>query len=80
MAGPLPPFCGGEGGGKRVVRCCRGEGSEGGRLGLLAWIPGWDSWLDLATTRSPTPFGAVPWARRGFTAEFGMGSGGARAL
>jgi hypothetical protein len=37
-------------------------------------------WLDLATTRSPTPFGAVPWARRGFTAEFGMGSGGSRAL
>lgn len=41
---------------------------------------GWGCWPDLATTRSPTPFGAVPWARRGFTAEFGMGSGGARAL
>jgi hypothetical protein len=39
-----------------------------------------DFWLDLAATRSPTPFGAVPWARRSFTAEFGMGSGGASAL
>ena len=40
----------------------------------------WGCWPDLATTRSPTPFGAVPWALRGFTAEFGMGSGGSRAL
>ena len=37
-------------------------------------------WLGLATTRSPTVRTAVPWARRGFTAEFGMGSGGAPAL
>ena len=29
--------------------------------------------VDLAATYSPTPGGAVPWARRGFTAEFGMG-------
>ena len=29
--------------------------AAGGGLGLPAWTPGWDSWLDLATTRSPTP-------------------------
>ena len=52
----------------------RDEGAAGGPGG------GGGPWPDLATTRSPTPFGAVPWARRGFTAEFGMGSGGARAL
>ena len=23
--------------------------------GGWVWTPGWDSWLDLATTRSPTP-------------------------
>jgi len=39
-----------------------------------------DASLDLATTRSPTLRRAVPWARCGFTAEFGMGSGGARTL
>ncbi len=38
----------------------------------------WRFWSDLATTRSPTHRRAVPWARCGFTAEFGMGSGGAR--
>ena len=32
-----------------------------------------------AATYSPAPWGAVPWALRGFTAEFGMGSGGAPA-
>ena len=50
-----------------------------GRLSVLCSLfsdP--DASLGLATTRSPTPFGAVPWARCGFTAEFGMGSGGAR--
>ena len=36
--------------------------------------------MDLAATYSPAPCGAVPWALRGFTAEFGMGSGGAPAL
>ena len=35
---------------------------------------------DLAATRSPTDRTAVPWALRSFTAEFGMGSGGASAL
>src|SRR4029450_7584702 len=39
-----------------------------------------DGWPDLATTRSPTLRRAVPWARCGFTAEFGMGAGGARTL
>jgi hypothetical protein len=39
-----------------------------------------NSWLDLAVTRSPTLLRAVPWAQRSFTAEFGMGSGGASAL
>ena len=53
-------------GGKRVVRA----GREG------RWR---NCWLGLATTRSPTVRTAVPWARRGFTAEFGMGSGGAPA-
>ena len=46
-------------------------GPGGGRLG---------GWLDLAVTRSPTLKRAVPWAQRSFTAEFGMGSGGASAL
>ena len=50
----------------------RGAGSES--CGPRGRCPG------LATTRSPTLRRAVPWARRGFTAEFGMGSGGARAL
>jgi hypothetical protein len=36
--------------------------------------------LDLAATYSPTSWDAVPWAQPGFTAEFGMGSGGAPAL
>ena len=36
--------------------------------------------VDLAATYSPTSWDAVPWALRGFTAEFGMGSGGAPAL
>jgi hypothetical protein len=39
---------------------------------------GWS--VDLAATYSPTSWDAVPWALRGFTAEFGMGSGGAPAL
>ena len=34
----------------------------------------------LAAADSPVPWGTVPWALRGFTAEFGMGSGGAPAL
>jgi hypothetical protein len=36
--------------------------------------------VDLAATYSPTPRGVVPSALRGFTAEFGMGSGGPPAL
>ena len=58
------------------------SGREGGKR-VVTWglrRAAGGPWPDLATTRSPTPFGAVPWARRGFTAEFGMGSGGARAL
>ena len=34
---------------------------------------------DLAAAYSSAPWGAVPWALRGFTAEFGMGSGGTPA-
>ena len=44
------------------------------------WWRGLGWWVDLAATYSPTSWDAVPWARRGFTAEFGMGSGGAPAL
>ena len=53
------------------------------RLGCSGKDPRSDrlnSWLDLAVTRSPTLLRAVPWAQRSFTAEFGMGSGGASAL
>ena len=49
----------------------------GGRAGAGP-VAGW--WVDLAATYSPTSWDAVPWALRGFTAEFGMGSGGAPAL
>ena len=52
-----------------------GEGEGGG-----SGAGGWGRSADLAATYSPAPWGAVPWARRGFTAEFGMGSGGAPAL
>jgi hypothetical protein len=45
---------------------------------LFFWSP--ERWPGLATTRSPTHRRAVPWALRGFTAEFGMGSGGPPAL
>ena len=55
----------------RASAAGRGDAS---RWGLSGLCPG------LATTRSPTLRRAVPWARRGFTAEFGMGSGGARTL
>ena len=48
----------------------------GPKEGLV--VRGW--WVDLAATYSPTSSDAVPWALRGFTAEFGMGSGGAPAL
>jgi hypothetical protein len=41
------------------------RGRQGGR-------PRAGSLLDLAATRSPTDRTAVPWARRSFTAEFGM--------
>ena len=58
-------------------RC--GAWAVGLDLGAFRLDPG-DFWLDLATTRSPTLRRAVPWARCGFTAEFGMGSGGARTL
>src|SRR5215213_10376163 len=46
----------------------------GGGAGEWGWL------VDLAATYSPTSWDAVPWALRGFTAEFGMGSGGAPAL
>ncbi len=36
--------------------------------------------VGLAATCSPTVRTAVPWARRGFTVEFGMGSCGSHAL
>lgn len=36
--------------------------------------------IGLAATCSPTVRTAVPWARRGFTVEFGMGSCGSHAL
>jgi hypothetical protein len=55
-----------------------------GRAGAAWWrvvMLGNGGWLvDLAATYSPTSWDAVPWALRGFTAEFGMGSGGAPAL
>src|SRR3954453_8032167 len=59
-----------------------GDGRPRGR-GLVAGGDAgeWEGWLvDLAATYSPTSWDAVPWALRGFTAEFGMGSGGAPAL
>jgi hypothetical protein len=64
-----PPRVGVVVGGERVGR--------GGRAGAVP-VAGW--WVDLAATYSPTSWDAVPWALRGFTAEFGMGSGGAPAL
>ena len=62
-----------------------GCGTRGGAIwhrisGIWRLTSGKNCWLGLATTRSPTVRTAVPWARRGFTAEFGMGSGGAPAL
>ena len=36
--------------------------------------------VGLAATCSPTVRTAVPWARCGFTVEFGMGSGGSHTL
>ena len=59
---------------KRVVGGGRGPARAAGSGAPRALCPG------LATTRSPTLRRAVPWARCGFTAEFGMGSGGARTL
>src|SRR3954453_14367659 len=59
-----------------------GDGRPRGR-GLVAGGDAgeWEGGLvDLAATSSPTSWDAVPWALRGFTAEFGMGSGGAPAL
>src|SRR3954451_10746011 len=59
-----------------------GDGRPRGR-GLVAGGDAgeWEGWLvDLAATYSPTSWDAVPWALRGFTVEFGMGSGGAPAL
>jgi hypothetical protein len=50
-----------------------------GRAAELCFFWTWNCWPGLATTRSPTVRTAVPWARRGFTAEFGMGSGGTPA-
>src|SRR3954469_15388970 len=47
-------------------------------MALVGACPGRPS--DPAATRSPASWDAVPWARRGFTAEFGTGSGGAPAL
>jgi hypothetical protein len=64
-----PPRVGVVVGGERVGR--------GGRAGAVP-VAGW--WVDLAATYSPTSWDAVPWALRGFTAEFGMGSGGTPAL
>ena len=49
----------------------------GGPRGWASWRTPGQTWRRPAL---PPLFGAVPWARRGFTAEFGMGSGGARAL
>ena len=56
-----------------------GGGRAAGRRAGTTWRSGGRP-ADPAATRSPAPWGAVPWARRGFTAEFGMGSGGAPAL
>jgi hypothetical protein len=58
----------GVGGGVRQAR--RTAGRKGNRNGSLG----------LAMTRSPTLRRAVPWARRGFTAGFGMEPGGSHAL
>jgi hypothetical protein len=61
----------------RVASCFR-DGRPPPPPWPLSGLPGRPS--DPAATRSPAPWGAVPWARRGFTAEFGTGSGGAPAL
>src|SRR4051794_41399709 len=66
-----PPRVGGGGNGR--PRGC-GLLVAGGDAGEWGWL------VDLAATYSPTSWDAVPWALRGFTAEFGMGSGGAPAL
>ena len=42
--------------------------------------PGWGGWADLAAADCPAGGPAVSWALAGFTAEFGMASGGAPAL
>jgi hypothetical protein len=64
-----PPRAGKEGGG-----CGRRAGGGGARLGPGGWGGGGES---LAATGSPAAGAAVPSALRVFTAEFGMGSGGA---
>ena len=64
--------------GKRVVTRARGRDRNRARRWRARGIE--NCWPGLATTRSPTVRTAVPWARRGFTAEFGMGSGGTPAL
>jgi hypothetical protein len=76
--------------GKRVVRAGsragRGVWAGGGRLaawGFALCALLFELWTSRQAWRRPAlpPFQrAVPWARCGFTAEFGMGSGGARTL
>jgi hypothetical protein len=64
------------------------RGRRGGAVGLRLVLGGAELgdrilWTSGSTWRRPALpplFGAVPWARRSFTAEFGMGSGGASAL
>ena len=52
-----------------------------GWCGLALCCFGIPAWKGLAATDSPTSRDAVPLARRGFTAEFGKGSGvGALAM
>ena len=67
-----------------VVAGRAGAAGCGGATALRSRVATWlglGGWLvDLAATYSPTSCDAVPWALRGFTAEFGMGSGGAPAL
>src|SRR3954466_9759996 len=63
---------------RRVVVGLRPRGRGGLVAGGGDEGRGWS--VDLAATYSPTSWDAVPWALRGFTAEFGMGSGGAPAL
>src|SRR4051812_36221381 len=51
-----------------VVASCFRDGRLSPPPWPLSGRPGRPS--DPAATRSPAPWGAVPWARRGFTAEF----------